>query len=336
VRGAEVQNAGGNENVAIVEMRELLEAGVHFGHRAKRWHPKMGRYIFTERNGIHIIDVQQTVKRLEAAYELVREDISNGGMLLFVGTKRQAQENVAEAAERCGMPYVNQRWLGGTLTNFRTIRQRIDYLIDLEHKSERGEFEKLTKKEILGLEREMAKLNRRLGGIKNMYRLPSMVFITDVRREHIAVKEANKLDVPIIGMVDTNCDPTPIDHIIPSNDDAIRAIKLIADKFADAVIEGQQIREALLAEEEEEVLEAREEWGEYVVEEELPVEAEESLDVKEMVSEMEVPVEAEEFVSDAEMSTEAEPHFEEGEADASDDSSADDRLDSKEEAGEGE
>lgn len=169
-----------------------------------------------------------------------------------------------------------------------------------------------------------------------MYRLPSMVFITDVRREHIAVKEANKLDVPIIGMVDTNCDPTPIDHIIPSNDDAIRAIKLIADKFADAVIEGQQIREALLAEEEEEVREAREEWGEYVVEEELPMEAEEPLDVKEMVSEMEVPVEAEEFVSDEEMSTEAEPHFEEGEADASDDSSADDRLASKKEAGEGE
>jgi small subunit ribosomal protein S2 len=232
---------------------------------------------------------------LEAAYELVREDISDGGMLLFVGTKRQAQESIAEAAERCGMPYVNERWLGGTLTNFRTIRQRIDYLIDLELKFERGEFQKLTKKEILGLERQAAKLNRRLGGIKNMYRLPSMIFIADVRREQIAVKEANKLRVPIIAMVDTNCDPTPIDYIIPSNDDAIRAIKLIASKFADAVIEGQQIREALLAEEEEEeMLEAREEVAEYAPEEEEPMEVEEFLVDTETVGETEAPEEAEE------------------------------------------
>ncbi len=261
--------------MAIVEMKELLEAGVHFGHRVKRWHPKMRSYIFTERNGIHIIDIQQTIERLEVAVELIKEDISHGGMLLFVGTKKQAQENVALAAERCGMPYVNQRWLGGTLTNFRTIRRRIDYLLDLERSFEMGEFEKLTKKEILGLEREVAKLNRRLGGIKNMDRLPSMVFITDVRREHIAVKEANKLDIPIIGMVDTNCDPTPIDYVIPANDDAIRSIKLIANKLADAVLEGQQIRAALLAEEEEEVFEPIEEVTEEIGDEEVLVSVEE-------------------------------------------------------------
>jgi small subunit ribosomal protein S2 len=296
-RKAEVQNKGGNRSMAIVEMRELLEAGVHFGHRTKRWHPKMSPYIFTERNGIHIIDIQQTVQRLGEAYELVREDISNGGMLLFVGTKKQAQENIAVAAERCGMPYVNQRWLGGTLTNFRTIRQRIDYLIDLEQKYEGGEFEKLVKKEILGVERKMAKLNRRLGGIKNMNRLPSMLLITDVRREYIAVKEANKLGIPIIAMVDTNCDPAPIDYVIPANDDAIRSIKLIADKFADAVIEGKQIREALLAEEEEEMLRARGEWEEYLVTEEVPVQPEEFLD-HELTGEEEMPPEAEEDFED--------------------------------------
>ena len=264
--------------MAIVEMRELLEAGVHFGHRTKRWHPKMSPYIFTERNGIHIIDIQQTVRSLEEAYDLVREDISNGGMLLFVGTKKQAQENIAEAAVRCGMPCVNERWLGGTLTNFRTIRQRIDYLIDLEQKYDRGQFEKLVKKEILGIERKIAKLNRRLGGIKIMNRLPSMLLITDVRREYIAVKEANKLGIPIIAMVDTNCDPAPIDYVIPANDDAIRSIKLIADKFADAVIEGKQIREALLADEEEEMLRERAEWEEYLVMDEVPEGAEELSD----------------------------------------------------------
>lgn len=263
--------------MARVEMKELLEAGVHFGHRVKRWHPKMRSFIFTERNGIHIIDIQQTVKRLEATGELIRESVSNGGTLLFVGTKKQAQQNVAEAAERCGMPYVNQRWLGGTLTNFRTIRQRIDYLIDLEQRFAGGEFEKLTKKEVLVLERKMAKLNRRLGGIKSMDRLPSMVFITDIRREYIAVKEANKLGIPIIGMVDTNCDPTPIDHVIPANDDAIRSIKFMANKLADAVIDGQQIRAVLLAEEDEEMQGPTEEWGEYEAGEEAPLEMEEAV-----------------------------------------------------------
>jgi len=262
--------------MAVVQMKELLEAGVHFGHRIKRWHPKMRSYIFTERNGIHIIDIQQTVQRLEQATELIREEITSGGLLLFVGTKKQAQENIALAAQRCLMPYVNQRWLGGTLTNYRTIRQRIDYLIDLEQRLERGEFQGLTKKEVLDLERKMDKLNRRLGGIKNMDRLPSLVFITDVRREQIAVKEANKLGIPIIAMVDTNCDPAPIDHVIPANDDAIRSIKLISNKLADAVVRGQQIRAALLAEEEEEGAEVAEEWGEFEKEgEEVPVAVEE-------------------------------------------------------------
>ena len=260
--------------MAVVEMKELLEAGVHFGHRVKRWHPKMRSYIFTERNGIHIIDIQQTVKRLETATEWIRDDIAEGGMLLFVGTKKQAQENIALAAERCGMPYVNQRWLGGTLTNFRTIHQRIDYLLDLERRLERGEFQGLTKKEILGLERQMAKLNLRLGGIKTMNRLPSLVFIADVRREHIAVKEANKLGIPILAMVDTNCDPGPIDLVIPANDDAIRSNKLIANKLADAVVEGRQIRAALIAEEEGESAEEAEDWGEYA-KEETPIAAEE-------------------------------------------------------------
>jgi small subunit ribosomal protein S2 len=255
----------------VAEMKELLEAGVHFGHRIKRWHPKMRSYIFTERNGIHIIDIQQTIERLGIVTELIKEDISDGGTMLFVGTKKQAQDNIADAAERCGMPYVTQRWLGGTLTNFRTIRQRIDYLIDLERRFAMGEFEGLTKKEILGLERKMAKLNRRLGGIKSMDRLPTLVFITDIRREQIAVKEANKLDIPIIAMVDTNCDPTPIDYVVPANDDAIRSIKLIGNKLADAVIEGQQIRAAMLAEEEEEIVEAAEEWEEEEKEEEAPV-----------------------------------------------------------------
>ena len=235
----------------VVSMKELLEAGVHFGHRTRRWNPKMRPYIFTERNGIHIIDLQQTLSRLEEAYALIRDTVADGGTVLFASTKRQAQENIALEAERCGMPYVNQRWLGGTLTNFRTIRQRIDYLLSLERRQELGEFSRLLKKEALGLQRQIDKLNRKLGGLKEMRRLPSLVFIADVRREAIAVKEANKLGIPIVAMVDTNCDPDPIDYVIPANDDAIRAIKLITSKVADAVLEGQQIRAATMAEEEE-------------------------------------------------------------------------------------
>ena len=236
--------------MAVVTMKELLEAGVHFGHRTRRWHPKMRSYIFTERNGIHIIDLQQTISRLEEACEKVKEVASEGGTILFVGTKKQGQENLASAAESCDMPHVNERWLGGTLTNFRTIRQRIDYLLDLEARYARGDFEGLPKKEALGIEKEIARLNRRLGGIKAMLRLPDMVFIVDIRREDIAVKEAHRLGIPIVAMVDTNCDPDPIDFIIPANDDAIRAIKLICGKIAEAIKEGRQIWESLRAEEE--------------------------------------------------------------------------------------
>lgn len=237
--------------MAVVSMKALLEAGVHFGHRARRWNPKMKQYIFTERNGIHILDLQQTISRVEEAYNLVRDTVADGGFILFVGTKRQAQDNLASEAVRCGSPYVNQRWLGGTLTNWRTIRQRIEHLLDLEKKQIRGGFARLPKKEATKLETEITRLNRRLGGLKDMRRLPNLLFIVDIRRELIAVKEANKLGIPIIAMVDTNCDPDPIDYVIPSNDDAIRAIRLMVSKMADAAIEGQQMREALLAEEEE-------------------------------------------------------------------------------------
>jgi small subunit ribosomal protein S2 len=240
-------------------MKALLETGVHFGHRTKRWNPKMKAFIYTERNGIHIIDLQQTMTALEKAYNAVRDTVSEEGVVLFVGTKRQAQESIAEQAQRCGMPYVNQRWLGGTLTNWRTIRQRIDYLLNLEDRQERGDFERLLKKEALKLEREIVKLNQRLSGMKDMRGLPNMLFITDVRREATAVKEANKLGIPIVAMVDTNCDPDPIDYVIPANDDAIRANKLIITKMADAVIEGQNLRASLAPEEEEPAPEFEEE-----------------------------------------------------------------------------
>jgi small subunit ribosomal protein S2 len=271
--------------VAVVSMKALLETGVHFGHRTKGWNPKMKAFIYTERNGIHIIDLQQTMTALEKAYNTVRDSVSEEGIVLFVGTKRQAQESIAEQAQRCGMPYVNQRWLGGTLTNWRTIRQRIDYLLNLEDRQERGDFERLPKKEALKLGREIVKLNQRLSGIKDMRRLPDMLFITDVRREATAVKEANKLGIPIVAMVDTNCDPDPIDYIIPANDDAIRANKLIITKIADAVIDGQNLRASLAPEEEELELEFDEEKylgaatlaklksGELEFEEEKPEEA---------------------------------------------------------------
>ncbi|MFC2036585.1 30S ribosomal protein S2 [Chloroflexota bacterium] len=233
-----------------ITMKSLLEAGVHFGHRTRRWNPKMKPFIFTERNGIHIIDLQQTIVRMEQAYDLVRDTVADGGTVVFVGTKKQAQENLGVAAERCGMPYVNQRWLGGTLTNWQTIKQRIRYLLELEQRQETGDFDRLTKKEALKLEQLIEKLNRRLGGIKNMTRLPNLLFVVDVRREGIAVKEGNILNIPVLAMVDTNCDPDLIDLIIPSNDDAIRAIKLMVNHMADAVEEGLQIREAVKADEE--------------------------------------------------------------------------------------
>ncbi len=228
--------------MANVSMKALLESGVHFGHRTHRWHPGMKPYIFTERNGIHIIDLQQTVKSLESAYKYIRDLIADGGVLLFVGTKRQAHETIQSEAERCGMPYVTIRWLGGMLTNWITMRQRINELERLERMREKGEFERLTKKEGLMLERQIDKLQLRFGGIRSMHRLPDAVFVVDIRREETAVREANSLGIPIIALVDTNCDPSLVDHIIPSNDDAIRAIKLMVALIADAVVEGRGMR----------------------------------------------------------------------------------------------
>ena len=232
-------------------MKDLLEAGVHFGHRTRRWHPKMKPYIFTERNGIHIIDLQQTMSMIDTAYNRTRTVVGAGGTVLFVGTKKQAQQSVQEAAESCGMPYINNRWLGGTLTNFPTIRQRVDYMIKLEQQRDRGDFERLTKKEALDLNRLIARLETRLGGLREMRRLPDLVFITDVNRDDIAVQECNKLDIPIVAMVDTNCDPDPIELIIPANDDAIRAIRLIAGVIAQAATDGGHMREVIAAEEED-------------------------------------------------------------------------------------
>src|SRR5450759_688462 len=223
-------------------MKSLLEAGVHFGHRTRRWHPKMRTFIFTERNGIHIIDLQQTMRQVNTAYGIVRDTVRNGGLVLLVGTKKQAQETIRTEADRCGMPFVVERWLGGTLTNFRTIRQRVEFMADLERRKERGELDRLPKKEAQILTNELQRLNTRLGGLRSMTHLPDILFIVDVQRESLAVTESNKLNIPIVAMVDTNCDPDPINYPIPSNDDAIRAIKLMAGKMADAVIEGMQLR----------------------------------------------------------------------------------------------
>jgi small subunit ribosomal protein S2 len=224
--------------MAALTMKELLEAGVHFGHQTKRWNPKMQKYIFGERNGIYIIDLQKTLKKFREAYAFVRDLAADGGIVLFVGTKKQAQESVFEEATRCGMFYVNHRWLGGTLTNFATIRKSIARLKKLDEMSETGEYERLPKKEVIGLERERAKLQNALVGIKNMDRLPSAVFIIDPKKEGIAVQEARRLAIPIVAIVDTNCDPTGIDYPVPGNDDAIRSVRLITSRVADAVIEG--------------------------------------------------------------------------------------------------
>lgn len=224
--------------MAVISMKQLLEAGVHFGHQTRRWNPKMARYIFTERNGIYIIDLQKTVKKVEEAYNYVRDVAGNGGTILFVGTKKQAQESVREEALRCGMFFVNERWLGGMLTNFQTIQKRIDRLRQLEKMQAEGTFEVLPKKEVAQLMHEMEKLERFLGGIKDMRKLPTALFVVDPRKERIAVAEARKLNIPIVGIVDTNCDPDEISVVIPGNDDAIRAVKLLTAKMADAVIEG--------------------------------------------------------------------------------------------------
>ncbi|MGI1658988.1 MAG: 30S ribosomal protein S2 [Desulfitobacterium sp.] len=226
--------------MAVISMKQLLEAGVHFGHQTRRWNPKMARYIFTERNGIYIIDLQKTVRKVEEAYNYVRNLAADGGTILFVGTKKQAQESVKEEAERCGMYYVNERWLGGMMTNFQTIQKRVSRLRELEKMEAEGVFDVLPKKEVAALRHEMEKLERFLGGIKNMKKLPDALFIVDPRKERIAVAEAHRLNIPIVGIVDTNCDPDEIDVVIPANDDAIRAVKLLTGRMADAIIEGQQ------------------------------------------------------------------------------------------------
>ncbi|MEF7644691.1 30S ribosomal protein S2 [Bacillus cereus] len=233
--------------MSVISMKQLLEAGVHFGHQTRRWNPKMKRYIFTERNGIYIIDLQKTVKKVEEAYRTMRDIAAEGGDVLFVGTKKQAQEAIKEEATRAGMYFVNQRWLGGTLTNFQTIQKRIKRLKDIERMQEDGTFEVLPKKEVVQLKKELERLEKFLGGIKDMKGLPSALFVVDPRKERIAVAEARKLHIPIIGIVDTNCDPDEIDHVIPANDDAIRAVKLLTSKMADAILEAKQGEETVTA-----------------------------------------------------------------------------------------
>jgi small subunit ribosomal protein S2 len=226
--------------MSVISMKQLLEAGVHFGHQTRRWNPKMAPYIFTERNGIYIIDLQKTVKKVEEAYNFVRDLSADNKTLLFVGTKKQAQEAVREEAQRCEMFFVNERWLGGMLTNFQTIQRRINRLRELESMEAKGMFEVLPKKEVIALRHEQERLQKFLGGIKNMHKLPGALFIIDPRKERIAVAEARKLGIPIVAIVDTNCDPDEIDYIIPGNDDAIRAVKLLTGKVADAILEGKQ------------------------------------------------------------------------------------------------
>ena len=226
--------------MAVVSMKQLLEAGVHFGHQTRRWNPKMARFIFTERNGIYIIDLQKTVKKMDEAYNFVRDLAAEGGKILFVGTKKQAQESIKNEAERCNQFYVNERWLGGMLTNFQTIEKRVKRLKTLEKQAEDGTFDVLPKKEVTILKHEMEKLQKYLGGIKDMKKLPDALFVIDPKKEEIAVSEARKLNIPIIATVDTNCDPDLIDYPIPANDDAIRVVKLLTGKIADAVLEGNQ------------------------------------------------------------------------------------------------
>jgi small subunit ribosomal protein S2 len=226
--------------MSVITMKSLLEAGVHFGHQTRRWNPKMAEYIFTERNGIYIIDLQKTVKKVEEAYEFIKEVSANGGEVLFVGTKKQAQEAIEAESKRCSMHFVNQRWLGGMLTNYKTIRKRIDRLHELNKMEEEGTFDLLPKKEVINLKHEAERLEKFLGGIKNMDKLPDALFVVDPRKERIAVKEAKILGIPVVAIVDTNCDPDEIDYVIPGNDDAIRAVKLLTETIANAVIEGRQ------------------------------------------------------------------------------------------------
>ena len=236
--------------MSVIAMKQLLEAGVHFGHQTRRWNPKMAEYIFTERNGIYIIDLQKTVKKIEEAYDFIREVAADGGEILFVGTKKQAQETIKEEAVRVGMHYVDARWLGGMLTNFKTIKKRIERLAQLHKMEEDGTFDLLPKKEVIGLKGEMEKLEKYLGGIKEMKKAPAAIFIVDPRKERIAIAEAKKLNIPIVAIVDTNCDPEDVDYVIPGNDDAIRAVKLVVSTIANAVVEGREGKAEAPAEEE--------------------------------------------------------------------------------------
>ena len=245
--------------MSVISMKQLLEAGVHFGHQTRRWNPKMGKYIFTERNGIDIIDLQKTVHKVDEAYDFIKSVAASGKSVLFVGTKKQAQDSIKEEAMRCGQFYVNERWLGGMLTNYKTIQSRIKYLRDLEKMEEDGTFEVLPKKEVAQLKTKKEKLERFLGGIKDMDKLPGAMFVVDPRKERIAVAEARLLHIPIVGIVDTNCDPDEIDYVIPGNDDAIRAVKLLASQMADAIIEGRQGADAAAAAVAEEAAEETEE-----------------------------------------------------------------------------
>ena len=263
-------NLGGKKKMAVVSMKQLLEAGVHFGHQTRRWNPKMAPYIYMERNGIYIIDLQKTVRKLEEAYNFVRDITAEGGSILFVGTKKQAQDAVREEAERVGMFYVNARWLGGMLTNFKTMRTRIERLAQLRKMQEDGTFDILPKKEVSKLTNEIAKLEKYLGGVKEMKKLPSALFIVDPRKERNAIAEARKLHIPIVAIVDTNCDPDEVDYVIPGNDDAIRAIKLISQTMANAVVEGRQGEDAA---EETEATDVEETVAETVAEEAAAEEA---------------------------------------------------------------
>ena len=246
----------GGIKMSVISMKQLLEAGVHFGHQTRRWNPKMAEYIYTERNGIHIIDLQKSVGKVDEAYNAISDIVADGGTILFVGTKKQAQEAIATEAERCGMFYVNERWLGGMLTNFKTIQSRINRLKEIEAMQEDGTFDVLPKKEVIGLKKELEKLQKNLGGSKEMKKLPDAIFIVDPKKERICVQEAHALGITLIGIADTNCDPDELDYVIPGNDDAIRAVKLIVAKMADAVIEANQGEEAVSADvETEEVAE---------------------------------------------------------------------------------
>ncbi|MBO6163092.1 MAG: 30S ribosomal protein S2 [Eubacterium sp.] len=244
--------------MSVISMKQLLEAGVHFGHQTRRWNPKMAEYIYTERNGIHIIDLQKSVVKMDEAYKAVFDTVADGGKILFVGTKKQAQDSIQTEAERCGMYFVNERWLGGMLTNFKTIKSRVETLKKYETMAEDGTFDVLPKKEVIKIKKEMEKLQKNIGGIKEMKRLPDMIFVVDPRKEHICIQEAHALGIPLVGIADTNCDPEELDYVIPGNDDAIRAVKLIVSKLADAVIEANQGADAESVEAEEVAEEAAE------------------------------------------------------------------------------